>query len=63
VLDADDQDLPLVQAVLARSQELRIEYDDSLAEAIGAQTASKLLPPLTRHLSRLVNALARAMSH
>lgn len=62
VLDADERDLPIVRAVLDKAQELRLDYDERLAELTGHHTAAKLLPPLARHLSRTIQALARALS-
>lgn len=51
----------MVQAVLNRLGELRIEYDEQLAQAIGAETASRVVPPLAKHTTALIKALARAM--
>ncbi|HXH77318.1 hypothetical protein [Nocardioides sp.] len=59
ILDTDFQDLPVVEAILWRANELRVEYDEALAKATGSYVAEKTIPPLAKHLSRLIRAIAR----
>lgn len=61
VLDTPDDELPIVEAILARANEKRIDYDESLAEAIAVRTANHVVPPLKQHIASLIRALARAM--
>ncbi len=60
VLDQPLEDLPMVDAILRRANEKRVQYDESLAEAIAARTAARMVPPLAKHITKLVNALRRA---
>jgi hypothetical protein len=60
VLDQPVEDLPIVEAILEAASKRRAEYDERLAEAIGAQTAAKLLPGLSKQITRLAAAILRA---
>lgn len=51
----------MVEAILNRLQEMRLEYDERLAQVIGAETANRVVPPLAKHTTALIKALARAM--
>lgn len=57
VLDTPDEDLLVVDAIIRRANELRVEYDESLAEAIAGRTAAKIVPALGKHITKLIRAL------
>lgn len=59
VLDTDIDDLPIVEATMKRANVLRVEYDEALAKAIGNHVAEKAVPPLAKHITRLIRALVR----
>lgn len=60
VLDQPVEDLPIIEAILQAAQKQRVKYDEDMAEAIGARVAQRLLPPLSKQITRLAAALARA---
>jgi hypothetical protein len=60
VLDQPVEDLPIVQAMLEAASKMRTEYDESFAKAIAAETANRILPGLSKQITRLAAALARS---
>ena len=60
VFDWPVEDRAILQATLDRAQHIRIEYDQQLAESIGAHAANKTVPGIAKPITRLVVALARA---
>lgn len=59
VLDQPEEDLPAVEKILEAASKLRVEYDEQLAKAIGAETAHRVVQPLGKHITRLVAVLQR----
>lgn len=62
ILDTPEEDLPVVDAIIRRAHEMRIEYDEAFADAIASRTAKHMVKPLSDHITRLVKSLARALS-
>lgn len=60
VLDQPLEDMLVVEKILEAASKLRVEYDEQLAKAIGAETAHRVVQPLAKHLTRLVAALQRS---
>ena len=57
VLDTPEVDLPIVEAVISVAQNMRRDYDESWARTIANMTAHEVVPPLGKHITRLVRAL------
>lgn len=57
VIDTPEVDLPVVEAVISVAQDMRRDYDESWARAIANMTAHEVVPPLGKHITRLVRAL------
>lgn len=59
-LRAAPGDARILEAVVARAQELRADRDKALADYVAAMTAKNVVPALSKNLSRTVQALWRA---
>lgn len=59
-LAAAPNDARIMTAVIEEARGLRVEYDTTLAKAIGGETAEALLPGLVKAFTRAIEALAKA---
>ncbi len=59
-LRAAPGDARILEAVLARAQELRHDREKAIADYQAAMTAKNIVPPLAKALSKTVQSLWRA---